>query len=280
MTHRVVIVGAAGYVAWSPAQLPEECATYLEWADSVVYLAGGPLFDGHPHTREDVAAESRGRQAALGQLVTTLGGLSRRPGTLIAASSAGYYGYAGSCDGSVDEAHPAGGDWWGRDSAAIEQAALAAQALGVRTVVTRAGYVLTAESLAVQVAQFRRHWGGWIGTGRCWTPWIHIADAVGIITFALRQPGLDGPVNLAAPEPARAREFAHTLGRAVGRHAWLAVPTPLARAGLGVITDILVRGKHIIPARATELGYQFRFPVLDAALRDLLPQLDDVTAAR
>ena len=48
---------------------------------------------------------------------------------------------------------------------------------------------------------------------------------------------------------------------------------------LGVITDILVRGKHVTPARASELGYQFRFPGPDAALRDLLVQRDDAPVA-
>jgi len=60
----------------------------------------------------------------------------------------------------------------------------------------------------------------------------------------------------------------------MSHRAWLAVPTPLARIGLGVITDILVRGKQVIPAEVRAHGYEFRFPVLDAALRDLLGQLE------
>ena len=276
---RTLVPGAQGYVAWSPGALPAECRDHLGSADAVVYLAGGLLFDGQRHSRPDVLAESRARQGALGQLVTTLGGLSARPAALIAASSVGYYGYAGHSDTPVGEAHPAGTDWWGRDSAAIEQAALAAEAHQIRTVVLRTGYVLTPGSLAAQLAQFRHHFGGWIGTGRSWTPWIHIADEVGIIAFALARPELRGPVNLTAPAPVRAREFAQALGRATGHRAWLAVPTPLARMGLGVITDILVRGKRVIPATASALGYQFRFPVLDAALHDLLDQPDDTAAA-
>ena len=276
---RMLVPGAERYVAWSPGALPEECRDHLGSADAVVYLAGGPLFDGRRHRREDVVAESRARRGALGQLVTALGGLSRRPSALIAASSVGSYGFAGHSDVPVDETHPAGADWWGQDSAAIERAALAAEAHGVRAVVLRTGYVLTPDSLASQVAQFRRHAGGWIGTGRGWTPWIHIADEVGLITFALAQPQIRGPVNLTAPEPVRAREFAQALGRALGRRAWLPVPAPLARMGLGVITDILVRGKRVIPARASALGYHFRFPGLDAALHDLLGQPDNVTPA-
>jgi uncharacterized protein (TIGR01777 family) len=277
---RHVVPGAADYVAWSPGNLPQECAGHLESADAVVYLAGGPLFDGRRHSRAGVEAESRARVGALGQLVAALDGLGRRPGVLIAASSAGYYGYAGRSDLPVDETHRAGTDWWGKDSAAIEQAAVAAQDRGVRTVILRTGYVLTPDSLASQVAQFRRHFGGWIGTGRGWTPWIHIADEVGIIMFALQQPAASGPVNLSAPEPARALEFARSLGRAAGHQAWLPVPTPFVRLGLGVVTDILVRGKRVIPARVRALGYQFGFPDLDSALRDLLGQPGDAKAAR
>jgi len=60
---------------------------------------------------------------------------------------------------------------------------------------------------------------------------------------------------------------------------WLPVPTPFVRMGLGVITDILVRGKRVIPSRASELGYRFRFPVLVPALHDLLGQPDNESVA-
>lgn len=271
---RQAVPGASDYAAWSPNTLSRESADHLESADAVVYLAGAPLFDGGRHNRADVEAESRSRTAALGQLVAALGERSRPPRVLIAASSVGYYGYAGRSDPPADETHPAGTDWWGQDSTTIEQAALTAQELGVRTVVLRTGYVLTKDSLASQTSQFRRGFGGWIGTGRGWIPWIHMADEVGIIMFALRQDAAAGPLNLTAPEPARAREFARSLGRATGHCAWLPVPTPFVRMGLGAVTDILVRGKQVIPARVSALGYRFAFPDLDSALHDLLGQSD------
>jgi len=275
-----VVPDAAGYAAWSPDRLSAESAGHLGSADAVVYLAGGPLFDGRRHRRADVLAESQSRAGGLGQIVAALGRPGRRPGALIAASSVGYYGYAGRGDVPVDEGRPAGRDWWGRDSATVEQAALAAEAYGVRTAVLRTGYVLTPASLAAQVAQFRRHAGGWIGTGRGWVPWIHITDEVGIIAFALRQPDVSGPLNLTAPEPARAREFARALGRATGHRAWLPVPTPMVRLGLGVITDILARGKRVIPVQASAAGYRFSFPDLDAALHDLVGPPDPAAGAR
>jgi uncharacterized protein (TIGR01777 family) len=267
-----VIEGASDYAAWDPGSA--RFCGLVAASDAVVYLAGGSIFDGKRHSREDVEAESRARIAALDRLVSAIEGLSRRPATLVVASSVGYYGYAKHGyakhgDAKIDESAPAGSDWWGRDSAAIETAALAARRYGVRTVLLRAGYVLTAQSLAGQVAQFRRHAGGWIGAGRGWTPWLHIADAAGLIRFALEHNPIDGPLNLTAPEPVSSRQFAVTLGRVLGNPAWLPVPTPMVRMGLGVVTDILVRGKRVVPARATEAGYEFKFPGLEAALRDL-----------
>jgi uncharacterized protein (TIGR01777 family) len=269
-----IVRGAAGYVAWRPDGA--EFRGLLGAIDAVVYLAGAPLFDGRRHTREDVEAESRARVAALGRLGAALGdldgrnGLGRRPATLVAASSVGYYGYSGRSDALIDESSPAGADWWGRDSAAIEDAARKAGSHGVRTVLLRTGYVLTGESLGGQVAQFRHHFGGWIGSGRGWTPWIHIADVTGIIRFALEHQDIDGALNLTAPAPVRGRDFATVLGQVLGRRAWLPVPSPLVRMGLGVITDILVRGKRVIPATAASAGYQFLFPDAAAALGDLV----------
>ena len=37
----------------------------------------------------------------------------------------------------------------------------------------------------------------------------------------------------------------------------------------GVVTDILVRGKRVVPAAVTAAGHRFRYPVRGAALRDL-----------
>jgi uncharacterized protein len=199
------VAGAAAYVAWDPAS--PEFARHLEAADAVVYLAGAPLFDGRKHDRAYVEAESQARVGAMGQLIAVLGGLSGRPATLVAASSVGFYGYAESGDAPVDESCPAGTDWWGRDSESIERAALAARTHGLRTVVLRTGYVLTERSLAAQVAQFQKNFGGWIGSGRSWTPWIHMADGIGLIRFALEHPDLNGPLNLTAPEPVRGREL-------------------------------------------------------------------------
>ncbi len=263
--------GAVGYLAWQPERLSPACQQALSAVDAVVYLAGGPLFDGRRHTRADIEAETRVRVGALARLVETLAAVRPRPAVLIAASSVGVYGFGPVTAEPIDESCPTGQDWWAADSLAIEQAALTAEAHGIRTVLLRTGYVLSAASITAQVRQFGRHLGGWIGTGRGFTPWIHLADEVSAICFALDTPAITGPINLTAPHPLRTRRFAQTLGAALGRRAWLPVPTPLARLGLGAVTDILVRGKPVVPVRLQQLGYRFQFCTARTALQQLCP---------
>lgn len=267
---KATVPDADRYVAWGISELSAEGADCLSVADAVIYLAGGALFDGRRHNRDEIEQETTSRVQGIDKLLAALGSTEHRPGTLIAASSVGYYGYAGRTDEDFSETSPQGEDWWGNASAAIESSALTGADLGIRTVVLRTGYVLTRESLRSQTNLFRRHVGGWIGLGRGWTPWIHIADEVAIITAALEQPVFEGPVNATAPEPVRARQFAQTLGRVLGHRAWLPAPTPLVRFGLGDVTDIIVKGKRVLPRKAQANGFHFRFETLGPALRDLL----------
>jgi hypothetical protein len=43
----------------------------------------------------------------------------------------------------------------------------------------------------------------------------------------------------------------------------------------GVTADTTNRGWHIVPRKALDLGYQFRFPALEQALRDLVRREGD-----
>ena len=141
--------GMDAYVAWHPEYLSDACVTSLGLADAVIYLAGAPLFDGKRRDRPYVEAESGTRSVAMGAMVTALASLTHRPGVLVAASSVGVYGYEGRSDEPFTEESPAGRDWWAERSIAIEREALQAAAIGVRTIVLRTGYVLTAKSSCV-----------------------------------------------------------------------------------------------------------------------------------
>jgi NAD dependent epimerase/dehydratase family enzyme len=79
-----------------------------------------------------------------------------------------------------------------------------------------------------------------------------------------------GPVNAAAPEPVTNAEFSKALGRVLRRPAVAPVPALAIKALYGQMAEIVLEGQRAVPERATALGYAFRHPDLEAALRDAL----------
>lgn len=201
---------------------------------------------------------------------------SVRPSVFISASSVGAYGFRGYSDVEMTEDSPPGDDFWGQDSLAWERAALEAERLGVRVVTPRTGYVLSAQAgggLAGQVAQFRRGYGGPVAPGKQWSPWVHIADVAGVLLLALDNPGVSGPLNVTSPGAVRNRVFAETLGSVVGKPARFPVPQIAIWFALGIAADTITHARHVVPAKALALGYQFQYPALEGALRDLVAHI-------
>jgi uncharacterized protein (TIGR01777 family) len=203
-------------------------------------------------------------------LVNGLGELpeGERPGVLISQSGAGWYGHRG--DERLDESAPAGDDFLARMSADWEAEAQRAEELGVRVVVNRTGVVLAASGGALEkmLPFFKAGVGGPVAGGRQYVPWIHLDDVVGAVLFELDTEDARGPVNLTAPEPATNKKLSKALGRALRRPAFAPVPALAVKALYGEMAEIVITGQRAIPARLTELGYRFKQPELEAALRD------------
>ena len=83
-------------------------------------------------------------------------------------------------------------------------------------------------------------------------------------------PDWEGPVNACAPHPVTNAEFAKALGRALHRPAVLPIPPKALKVLYGDMAQIVTGGVRMVPARATELGYRFRHPDVDEALRSAL----------
>lgn len=272
---QAAVPGAASYIVWQPEE-SGSWAGALDGAAGVINLAGAPLFVfGKRWTYEDVRQESDNRIQGIAGLVRAMREAATRPNVFVNASSVGYYGYSGYTDEEMEEDHPAGSDFWGQDSLRWEEAALQAETLGVRTVLIRTGYVLDpfpGGGLRQQAEQFRRGFGGWIRPGKQWLPWIHLEDEAGLIVMALEDDRIRGGLNGTAPEAPRSRDFARTLGRVVGKRAWLPIPQVGIRSQLGVVSAILTNGRRVVPNKAQQLGYQFQYPQLEQAMRHLLTE--------
>ena len=93
-------------------------------------------------------------------------------------------------------------------------------------------------------------------------------DFVSQYERALTDERLTGPVNAVAPGAVTNREFTRTLGKVLGRPAFLPLPAPAVKLLLGEMgAELLLAGAHVQPAALTAAGFAFRFPVLADALR-------------
>lgn len=244
-------------------------AEALADAAGVVHLLGEPVAQRWTGAAKARIRDSRVLSTRL--LVNALRELpeDRRPEVLVCQSAVGFYGPAG--DRELDEGAPAGADFLAQVVAAWETEAGAAEPL-MRVVRTRTGVVLTSSggALGQMLPFFRLGAGGPVAGGKQYVPWIHLDDEVAAISFCLDQQSATGAVNLTAPAPVTNKEFSRALGRALGRPAVLPVPALALQALYGEMAQIITTGQRVFPRRLLELGFQFRHPSVDQALRDVL----------
>jgi uncharacterized protein (TIGR01777 family) len=254
--------------AWQSAiERPPPAA--LEEVDAVVNLVGEEI-----NQRLTEQAKRRIRESRVTSTRNLLQGIEaaeQRPKVFVGQSAIGYYGDRGAA--IVDEETGAGSDFGARVTVEWEAAEREAEALGIRLVIFRTAPVLTRHGglLKQLLLPFKLGLGGPIAGGDQFISWIHIDDEVGLILWALDNEAVSGVLNAAAPNPVSNREFSRALGRALNRPAVLPIPK-LAVATLRgrELADIVAGGARVMPRRATDLGYQFRFAELDAALRAAL----------
>ncbi|MFV9505593.1 MAG: TIGR01777 family oxidoreductase [Oscillochloridaceae bacterium umkhey_bin13] len=271
-TARERLSGAADYVAWTPAE-EGPWAAVVDGADAIIHLAGAPISQGllgvrwTPAYKEEIL---NSRVIGTRGLVNAIAVAQKPPRVLVNASAVGYYGYRDATP--LDEYAAAGRDFVASVCIAWEREASRAEELGLRVVRLRTGIVLdpNAGALGQLLVPFRLRTGGPILPGDQYYSWIHPDDEIGLILLALDNPQARGPLNATAPNPMTNREFTDTLGSVLGSPSWVPVPEIGLRLALGEMADLVVKGQRVLPRRAQELGYQFRFPELRAALQDLL----------
>jgi len=273
--HEVVALSRSGAPAGLPAgtrtvtgdpAVPGPWQEELSRCDACVNLAGEPVAGGRwTEERRKRIRDSRVLATRNVASVLAAGG----PAVLVSGSAIGYYGPRG--DEVIDETFPAGNDFLGHVAQEWEEATRPA-AKRARVVLIRTGIVLSPEGGALPklVLPFKMLAGGPIGDGGFWQSWIHVADQIGILRLALENPAAQGPVNATAPDPVRNRDLARALGRVLRRPSLLVAPAFAVRAVLGEMAEVVLASQRVLPRQALALGYRFRWPSLEPALRDLL----------
>ena len=172
----------------------------------------------------------------------------------------------------MTEADKPGDDFLARLTVEWEASTAAVAQHGVRHVSIRSGVVLSPDEGALNrlLLPFKLFAGGPMGSGRQGFSWIHPADEVAAIRFLIETERADGPFNLCAPGALSNGEFAKVLGKVMGRPAWLPVPGFALKLALGEVASTVLEGQRAVPQRLLDLGFKFRFPDAESALRDLL----------
>ena len=254
--------------AWKASAEPAPEAA-LEGVDGVVNLVGEEI-----NQRLTDQAKVRIRESRILGTRNLLEGVAAsptEPSVFVGQSAVGYYGDRG--DEILDEESSPGEGFTAEIPIDWEAAEREAEGLFDRVVIFRTGLVLSKDGglLKQLLLPFKLGVGGPIAGGDQYMSWIQLDDVVGLFLWALDDHRVWGVINGTAPNPATNKELSKALGAVLHRPAFMPVPK-FAVAALrgGELADAVAGGARVIPRRALDLGYEFRHPELDEALRSSL----------
>lgn len=253
----------------SPIEWPLKKSTTLD-VDAVINLAGETI--NQRWTRQAKERIFRSRVETTRNLVSAIQHRQIRTPILINGSAIGYYGHD-ETRVWTEEDRPLNqpNDFLASVVSGWEQEAIRVEEYGVRCVLARFGVVFGCQggALPKMLAPYQTFIGGRIGKGTQPVSWIHIEDAVGLLLHSLKSPEITGAVNLTTPFPLTMDELGRSIGKVMGRPHWLPVPAWALRLLLGEMSDLLLKGQRVIPKRAMDTGYYFKYPTIEPALQSL-----------
>jgi uncharacterized protein len=256
------------WYAWQPAteRPPPEAFDHV---DAIVNLVGEEINQRLTEGNKRRIRESR--VTASRNLIQGIKALEEPPKVFVGQSAVGYYGDRGAA--IVDEDSERGEGFTAQLPADWEAAEREVEGLVQRLVILRTAPILSKNSGLIKQLRlpFKLGLGGPIAGGDQFLSWIHLEDEVSFILWALDNESVSGVINASAPNPVTNREFAKALGRALHRPAVFPVPKFVVAAMRGgELADAVAGGIRVIPRRALDLGFEFRHPEIEEALRSAL----------
>ncbi len=268
-------------VAWDGRTVASEWAREVDGADAVINLAGRSVNCRYtPANRREITDSRVLSTRAVG---TAIAAARRPPRVWLQMSTATLYAHR--YDAPNDEAsgitggdEPNAPDTW-RFSIGVakawEQAAVEYETPRTRRVLLRSAMVMSEDRGGVFdtfLGLARRGLGGQSGDGRQFVSWIHGADFVRAVRFLIRRDDLDGPVNVASPNPLPNAAFMRELRRAWGVRFGLPATNWMLEVGalaLQTETELILKSRRVVPGRLVDAGFTFDYPTWPEAARDL-----------
>ncbi|XP_062526832.1 epimerase family protein SDR39U1 isoform X1 [Bombyx mori] len=141
----------------------------------------------------------------------------------------------------------------------------------VRLVIIRSGAVLGRWGGMIKnmFLPFFLGFGGPIGDGKQYLPWIHIDDLTRLINFAIENENVKGVLNGVSPNVITNEEFTKSFAKALGRPAFIPVPEAILNFALHPERAmIMTKGQHVIPKRVLEYGFKYRYENINDACKE------------
>ena len=234
-----------------------------------INLAGASIFSRWNEKTKLAIRESR--ILTTSNLVEAIFSNKNESARLFSTSAVGYYGFHE--DEELAEEAPAGSGFLASVARDWENAANQARAFHAKVIICRFGIVLGRRGGALQqmLPIYKAYMGAPLGSGRQWFSWVHEQDLVNIFLFLIDQKDIEGPINCTAPQPVRNADMTKAIGEVLGVPTLpFGVPGFMMKIILGEFGNVLLKGQKVIPERLAKLEFQFKFPTIHAALKDLL----------
>jgi uncharacterized protein len=284
--HRVTVLSrnrntsSADVVYWDGAKLGTWVSA-LETADVLINLAGRSVNCRYTPANRREIVESRVQPTML--LCRAIGKVANPPRIWINSSTATIYRH--SFDRDMDDGGELGGsehdvpaNWQFSVEVAKrwEEAFFSCSTPGIRKLAIRTAVVMSPDRgsiFDVLLRLVRFGLGGKVASGRQYVSWIHELDFARAVDYLISHPELNGPINVAAPNPLINRDFMLVLRKAWG--AKLGLPASQLTLAIGTFllrteSELVLKSRRVVPRTLMQNGFQFRFPQWPEAAQDLV----------
>lgn len=239
----------------------------------VIHLAGANISEKRwTDERKKEIISSRVDSAQL--ILKTLQEKNIQLKSFISASAVGIYG-AITSEKIFKEEDEKGNDFLSEVVILWEKAADEFLEKGVaeRVVKVRIAIVLSEKDGALKkmAAPVKFGIGSPIGTGRQYIPWIHIEDLSSVFEYAVKNDNIKGAYNASAPQHSDNENLTKEIAEVLDKPLFMPnIPGFVMKLMFGELSVALLEGSRTSSEKLQNAGFQFKFPNLKEALKDLL----------
>ncbi|MCU7613848.1 TIGR01777 family oxidoreductase [Chryseobacterium sp. GMJ5] len=157
---------------------------------------------------------------------------------------------------------------WEKSADEFKTEHLAERAVKIRTAIVLAE---KEGALPKMAAPVKMGIGSPIGSGKQYMPWIHIRDICSIYEFALKNHEMDGAFNASSPQHTTNEHLTKLMAEVLKKPYFMPnVPAFVLKMIFGELANALLEGSRASAEKILSTGFQFEFPDLKTALKDLL----------